>query len=297
MWLIFFTGKHNISYSIKRMSMNSTKMFQRLAFSTSFIFLLPSAFSQNKIDELVGAELQFAKTALDQNTKLAFLNFLDSSGVVFNQGKIMNGIELWNTRQAAPKNKLYWHPIYAGIAASGDLGFTTGPWIFKTTDSDSILASGFFATIWHVTKDGKWKFLADMGISCGPQLYNNNEVKKWTGTKIADENSNLSGAETIFIAQYEKKGVKAFKKYVDDGSWFNLGGSLPFKTKKEILPALKKIPPGLKFTPVSSGIASSNDLMYVYGYVEHDNKKENYMRVWRRGKDGNKRILLQVLNW
>ncbi len=260
----------------------------------SFLIII-NGIAQKGIDGMINAELSFAKNAIEKDTKTAFLNYLDSNGVVFNKGEIQDGIKTWSARQASAKNKLYWHPIYAGMAASGDLGFTTGPWIFKITGSDTIVASGFFSTIWHKTKGGQWKFLADMGIDCGPDLYNKAEIKKWVSPKPANNSADILMIEKNFITAYEKNGAEAFKEYIDDNSWFSISGSLPFTNKKDILSnALPKIPAGLKFTPVKAEMAASKELGYVYGYVELGNKKENYMRVWKIDKSGGK-ILLQVL--
>lgn len=257
-----------------------------------------TSFSQNKIDDLVNKELLFAKTAVEQNTKSAFLNFLDSAGVVFNQGKIQNGLEVWTARSVS-KNKLLWHPVFAGIAASGDLGFTTGPWVLKSSvDNDTILASGFYTTIWHLTEKGEWKFLADLGITCDPDLYINNEIKKWTGNKASQNKANdIMAIEKNFITAYEQKGIDAFKYLVDEDSWFNMNGSLPFnKKEKMISKALPAIPAGLKFIPVKGEMSSTNDLGYVYGLVQYNGKGENYLRIWKNTKDGYK-ILVQVLKW
>ncbi len=266
----------------------------------SFLFLLTSlpVFSQNKIDDLVNAELLFAKTAVDQNTKAAFLNYLDTAGDVFNEGKIQNGIEVWTARSVA-KNKLLWHPVFAGIAASGDLGFTTGPWVLKSSvDNDTILASGFYTTIWHLTKESEWKVLADLGITCDPDLYKNTEIKKWTSDKAYQNKRNdIMVIEKNFITEYKQKGTDAFTNLIDDESWFNLNGSLPFNGEDEIISkGIPAIPADLKFIPVKGEMSSTNDLGYVYGIVINNRNVENYLRIWKNTKDGYK-ILMQVLKW
>src|SRR6185295_1413148 len=72
------------------------------------------------------------------------------------------------------KPLLAWQPAYAGMARSGDLGFTTGPWEFKGDVNDKTPSGyGHFVTLWKKQSDGSWKFVVDLGIthpqSGGPQ--------------------------------------------------------------------------------------------------------------------------------
>jgi hypothetical protein len=265
-----------------------------------FLFLVKISFAQEKtgLAGLIHAEKAFAALAFETNTRQGFLEFLDSTGVVFNEGKAQNGLQVW-TANPVSKSKLLWHPVFAGIAASGDLGFTTGPWIFRrSAENDTVLASGFYTTIWHLTKDRKWKFLADMGIQCEEGLYKINEVKEWAGRDTKNnKNDNVLSVEKNFISSYDTKGNAAFSEVIDQDSWFNVDGSTPFKNGAEISSkALSIIPGALKFIPVKGEMASSADFGYVYGFVRHNGKDGNYLRVWKNTGNGFK-ILLQVLSW
>jgi hypothetical protein len=248
----------------------------------------------NGLYSLINTEKSFAYTAIEKNTKLAFLTFLDSSGVVFNNGQAKNGIEVWSLRQA-PANKLFWSPVYAAIAASNDIGFTSGPWQLKTANHhDSILASGYFATLWQRNKSNEWKVIADLGISC-QTLLDTSKIKTWKGKKyftevksidIIDKDLNLS---TI-------RNTSAFKKVLQDNSWFLIPGHQPFKGKKEILQnGTALLPNELSFIPLKSGVSAAKDLFYVYGITLSNNKKGNYLRVWEMTKRHPK-LLLQVIN-
>jgi hypothetical protein len=54
---------------------------------------------------------------------------------------------------------LFWAPVYAGIARSADLGFTTGPASF---DAARTPAMQYF-TVWRHQPDGSWKWIYDGG--------------------------------------------------------------------------------------------------------------------------------------
>lgn len=55
--------------------------------------------AQKNIDSLINAEKSFAAYSVEHGTKDAFLKFLDSNGVVFEQGKAINGIEAWSKKE------------------------------------------------------------------------------------------------------------------------------------------------------------------------------------------------------
>jgi len=64
-------------------------------------------------------------------------------------------------------NHLTWSPVGAGIAASGDLGYTYGTYEFRSKDKDGKPAvnHGKYTTIWKEQKNGSWKVALDMGNS------------------------------------------------------------------------------------------------------------------------------------
>ena len=66
-----------------------------------------------------------------------------------------------------PDNHLTWAPVGAGIAASGDLGYTYGTYEFNSKDKDGkpVVDKGKYATVWKKQKDGSWKVALDIGNS------------------------------------------------------------------------------------------------------------------------------------
>jgi ketosteroid isomerase-like protein len=55
---------------------------------------------------------------------------------------------------------LFWWPAFAGIARSGDLGFTTGPVSFD----EARTPRGHYFTVWRKQPDGAWKWIYDGGV-------------------------------------------------------------------------------------------------------------------------------------
>jgi len=57
-----------------------------------------------------------------------------------------------------------WHADKAGVARSGDLGYTSGTYksAFKDSSGRSSVDNGKYLTMWKKQKDGAWKVLFDM---------------------------------------------------------------------------------------------------------------------------------------
>jgi ketosteroid isomerase-like protein len=64
-------------------------------------------------------------------------------------------------------NKLTWKPDFSDMAASGDLGYTYGTYVFTSKDKDKdgkpVVEYGKYLTVWKKQSDGTWKVAVDMG--------------------------------------------------------------------------------------------------------------------------------------
>ncbi|HTM93146.1 MAG TPA: nuclear transport factor 2 family protein [Flavisolibacter sp.] len=254
--------------------------------------------AQKNIDGLIRAEKSFAAYSVAHGTKDAFLKFLDSNGVVFNQGKAVNGIEIWNKRENG-QQVLSWSPQYAEIATSNDFGYTTGPWELRpNANNDSVIARGQYTTVWHIDANGEWKFLVDLGVGTTPKVLalnvNKIKAKKITGNATINE---ILKAEQNFIDAYRADKTKAYSAYLSKQSILNRNGPYhPAISRKSQSAMITNSPAIIQFTILGSGIASSGDMAYVYGSAVIHNKVENYLHIWRKEKDGWK-MALEVLRY
>ena len=120
-------------------------------------------------EDMVAAERAFAADASARNTRDAFLAAYDRQGVAFAPGPV-DAQRLWEGRKPN-KNRLEWAPEVAEIAASGELGYTSGPWRLTAEGEDHPSAFGHFFTIWRKDADGRWKVLVDHGIGHGEMAF------------------------------------------------------------------------------------------------------------------------------
>lgn len=59
-----------------------------------------------------------------------------------------------------------WRPVDAGIARSGDLGWTTGPAEYRKAKGDATpFRWGYYTSVWLRQPDGRWKVAIDGGIT------------------------------------------------------------------------------------------------------------------------------------
>jgi ketosteroid isomerase-like protein len=261
-------------------------------------FILPSilcssiCFAQTN-QEVVKAELDFASTAKTKSMKTAFLQYMDSSAVVFERGEIHNGMQFWN-KSEENSGKLLWQPSFFAISASNDLGFTTGPWEYRPSLEDSVAGSGQYTTVWAKNKNGEWKFLIDLGVSYKPTMFHQQTLKKFNLSTPAERTVDILSIENKFIRDVAERGIAAYNDRLVENTWLNIDRKQPIQTSLLVLTELATLPPGMIFTPVAGGVSAARDLAYVYGTIQYEKKKENYLRIWAHTEKG-WRVLLQVI--
>jgi ketosteroid isomerase-like protein len=115
------------------------------------------------LSTLVTAELSFARTSDERGMDSAFIAFLAADAVIFRPHPV-NGQD-WFRSHSAPPILLTWTPGFAEVSVTGELGYTTGPWMARAKgDTAAPAAYGDFVTIWKKKGDA-WKVKLDLGIS------------------------------------------------------------------------------------------------------------------------------------
>lgn len=119
-------------------------------------------------EQVVAAERAFAQYSREHGMRSAFENFLVDDSVVYRPGPVA-GRPYYVTAPESP-NLLDWAPERAGIAASGDLGFTTGPYVIaEKSDPAKVIGSGHFLSVWQRNAQGNFDNVIDAGIKHAAQ--------------------------------------------------------------------------------------------------------------------------------
>jgi ketosteroid isomerase-like protein len=140
--------------------------------------------------------------------------------------------------------------------------------------------------------------LVDLGVSLTP-INNAKEVHKIKTTKsvkMAGDQESLLKAEEEFVKSYQNSKEAAYRYSLSDKSILTRNKSLPATTSKDRFDIIASTPEGIEFNLIGSGIASSGDLGYVYGTAALNGKLDNFLRIWRKEKNGWK-IALEVLRY
>lgn len=117
--------------------------------------------------EIAQAEKEFETMAAEKGIAAAFAYFADSTAVMKgNNDSLIRGKEGIGNLFSADRFKtatVKWSPDFIDAAASGDLGYTYGKYIWQSKDSAGKIneSRGVFHTVWKKQKDGSWRFVWD----------------------------------------------------------------------------------------------------------------------------------------
>src|SRR5687767_1834539 len=123
---------------------------------------LPEALTQ-----MVEAERAFAARALVIGWKDAFLEYFSPSAVGFADGQPGSAREQIGKTPDPPKDlQLIWEPRYGDVAASGELGYLTGPvrHVRASREGGKPRFSNY-TSVWKRQKDGSFRVVMDVGIN------------------------------------------------------------------------------------------------------------------------------------
>jgi len=275
-----------------------------------------TAQAQSALQEMVKTEQAFSKMAEEKNARDAFLAFIADDGLLFRPGAV-NG-KKWMLEHPGPppqnparKPLLAWQPAFAGMAASGDMGFTTGPWESKEDLKDEKPNGyGHFMTVWKKQSDGSWKFVVDLGISHpqsgGPQtLWQPTDTNKNISFKpvgIDSTRKALLDRDRQFGDEQLKQGLaKTFLAYASPEVRLYRAGNLPYIGSQASAEALSKTKGQVTWQPINGDVSRAGDLGYTHGTYEHADETKNviergsYVRIWQK-QGGTWRIVMDVTN-
>jgi ketosteroid isomerase-like protein len=144
--------------------------------STVVLLLLASLLSTSSFakqesaqgsDLLVRLEAELAKAVAEHGHE-AFVTYFAEDGVELDDGGGISSRDAIRKQPPWPEGtSLTWTPVKADMAASGDLGYTYGNYVFKSKDKEGkpVTHYGKYVSIWRKQKDGSWKVVVDMGNS------------------------------------------------------------------------------------------------------------------------------------
>lgn len=256
---------------------------------------------------LVQNEYAFVQAVADNGVGAGFQAYLDPESIGFNPTP-MKSYDNYKSRKPS-NNKLSWYPSDALMAASGDFGFTTGPWVYSYQQNGvPQTEKGEFTTVWHLDKDGHWKALLDAGIdhdspavdpAALPKDARTRQLPKLPGmTDAVKARAALFQADEAFTRAATGEGLRAaYAKLAADDLRLLQENQQPAVGKDAALKVVPTDKAKLVWVPVASDAASSGDLGYTYGvsYKADDMARAipqaSYLHIWQQDKGSWKLVL------
>jgi ketosteroid isomerase-like protein len=247
---------------------------------------------------VVAAERAFAADGLELGVQASFFKHSAPEGIVFGPEPILAKAAFGEPR---PKGKpLVWWPLWAAIARSGDLGFTTGPYTFDGQPR------GYYFTVWAKQADGAWRWLYDGGPPSdttgaapkdSPVAYAKLSTRQAGSPGKAMEQ--VMAAETALHAAAKTDAKAAYLAAVADDGRIVGSKAKPPAGRAEIEAELDTRAKSIAFAPLGGSASTAGDLAWTYGVAEwtaqdSSAQRAHYVRVWRDDKAG-WRLLYDVL--
>jgi ketosteroid isomerase-like protein len=265
------------------------------------------------LETMVETERAFAKMSEDQGTRPAFMAFIADDGILFRPRAVKG--KQWMSEHPLPQSDkrplLSWYPSVADISLAGDMGYSTGPWEFKSDIHDTApVAWGTFLTIWKRQRDGSWKFAIDLGIS-NPKP--EQVAAPWQAKDLFDMNGfgpkiDIKAATAALLARDAQFSMasktlgaqKAFTDYALAEVRVYRNGKFPVSGQQS---AAVIVPEGSSvwtWVPTAADVSTTNDLGYTYGTYqlisgEKVQESGNYMRIWKKDR-GAWKVLFDLTN-
>jgi ketosteroid isomerase-like protein len=255
------------------------------------------------LDSLVKAERAFARMSVATSQRDAFLaNFADD-GVWFTPGP-------QNTREALrgqpapagpPARTLDWEPATGDIAASGDLGYTTGPYISTPKAAGVPPRTGWFFSVWRWRPGTRWKVAADFGIEAPastalrPRTFRRADVRGYKLRVSPGPNAlgeELRSADAAFAAVASGRGLQmAYRALATPDVLVFRPGGAPVEGRVAVESVMPSAPSRYTLEPARAEASQAGDLGFTYGaYTEaaggRPETRGYYLHVWKRLGDG-----------
>ena len=248
---------------------------------------------------LIAAERAFSAMAGERGTREAFIANLADDGLMFVPTAVPGREWLLADSTRFAGGLLQWEPLWAEVAASGDFGYTFGPYSLRRSAADTVVGRGTFVSVWKREAAGPWKVLLDLGNPA-----NTGEVRRYDVARPASAPSRGASDAGAIIALRQTD----IRTAGDAGAWLALVAPEtrvfrprePLRIGDDARPLAGRVAAERR-TVTGAHVASSGDLAATYGTYETAADSSgpaghgNYLRIWRRAADGRWRLALDEI--
>ena len=250
---------------------------------------------------LVEAERAFASASVAKGMRAAFLQYLADDSIVFRPEPV-SGKKWYRARPASPAI-LVWEPAFADVSTSNDLGYTTGPWAFRSDSTAEASAFGHYVSVWRRGTDREWKVAIDVGISharvARPKSLATASSEKSTNVVTQQEALAAIQQEERDFVEAAARGIEdAFDTFGSEDVRVYRDGDLPVMGKDKVRVLLAKVPGTTRMQTTAAVASRDGDLGFTYGRCDvtyNDQVSTSYyLRIWKRMPDETWKVVLDL---
>ena len=247
------------------------------------------------LQQMADAERAFATRAQAIGWKRAFLEYFADDAVGFDAtGSGLAKDQIRALPDPPADAQLLWEPRFGDIAASGELGWLTGP--STSIRGGNPPRDGNYASVWKRQADGMFRVVMDVGVNLpqpavfAPGFTRAPQGDRFTGdgagaaTSLADADRALSKAAAA-------NQRNAYRGRLAEGARLHRHDVMPRAGERDILAWLATQPPAPAAEHRFAEAARSGDLGYTWGRLGNG----WYVRVWTRAANGAWKVALDVV--
>ena len=268
------------------------------------------------LQALIDTERAFAHTATLKGTRDSFLDFFADDAIALTPLPT-SAKERLRSRPSQPfsANELTWEPRTGDIAASGELGWLTGPSSFHAA-GETRLQYGNYLSVWRRQADGAWRVFIDIGVGTPqPVTFAPGFTRFAFGGRYADKEGKAAGTRALLDADRDlntriaSQGTDvAFGARLAEGARLHREGAESIVGRDAIVRLMKQ-GPSMSATTGSADASEAGDLGYSYGTyqlagalvrgaggedIRRAPEHGAYLRVWTRHAAGQWLVVADV---
>jgi ketosteroid isomerase-like protein len=255
--------------------------------------------------QLVDAELSFSKMAGERGIRESFLHYLADDSVIL-APRPVNGKQTTG-EGPADSGVLSWYPSLVGVSGAGDLGYTSGPYEYRSAPGAAPVGFGYFISVWRKEANSEWKVVFDAGVrnvreARAPEVFGRQQdgrkpAAPLTPTALALRERALRQAEMNLQSQVIAQGAKARLAVLAGDVRFFRDRQQPLSGLQPIAAFLREEPGPRAWKVEKVALAASGDLGYAYGMATLPGgvpEERSWMRVWSLEDGGVWKIKLDL---
>lgn len=255
---------------------------------------------------MVTAERAFSARATEIGVRDAFIEFFADESVSFRPDPGPARERMRKQPPPKPGSPAFtWEPRTGDVAASGDLGWLTGPVRFPQADGS--IRHGCYFSVWKKQADGSFKVILDEGtnppgeVPFAPGFVRSNATARpFTARPDEAAEASLMAADRALGEAIAARGAaSAFGEVMHDAVRVHRNGVLPMTGRDEAVKWLDTSVKAMSSAPEKSETSAAGDLGYTWGQAtvtgrDGQARTGYYVRVWTRRADGGWQLAADV---